>query len=86
MNLSTRQALQRRSVRQTPLKRFLNTHRISVSALADYLGLSRTYLSAIVNGWTKESTLRAWGPKIASVLEVEVDVILPKRPRKKGLR
>lgn len=78
MATTTRQALQHRSARQTPLKRFLTTHRIKVSALAVHLGLNRAYLSLIVNGWAKPATVQFWGPKIAAALEVDLELIFPK--------
>src|SRR5688572_23922788 len=67
---------------RTVLQRYMRTKGIQVNALAAELGVDRTYLSTIVNGWATRSAMQRWAPRIAEALGEPVATLFP-RPEKK---
>ena len=61
----------------TPVKEYIRRHQIRVVELAQRLGISRQFLSEIVNGWVSEETMRRWAPLIAEALGASQYGIFP---------
>ncbi len=61
----------------TPVKEYMRRRRIRVVELAQRLGISRQFLSEIVNGWVSEETVRRWAPRIAETLGTSQHELFP---------
>ena len=61
----------------TPVKEYMRRRQIRVVELAQRLGISRQFLSGIVNGWVSEETMRRWAPLIAEALGASQYEIFP---------